>query len=112
MNEFNPTAYAFQFTNTYADEYAREAYERGDLTHPDDWAHEQADGMAAVIYTGQALALYMTGLFDHEDDDLVTPPDTSSAVATIDGLAVGLSYAWHRRILEAAAERVLEEVSA
>lgn len=112
MTEFNPTAYAHQFTTFDADEYAREAYDRGDLADPDKWAHETADGLEAVIYTWQALALYATGMLDNEDDDAIKPQDTSSAVGIIDGLVTGLSYEWHRRILADAALRVLEEVSA
>lgn len=116
--------YAFLFTNRDAAEYAAEFLDHldpdefedldRDESPLDDWAHETADGLAAVIYTGQAVALYMSGLLDHEDDDAVAGyldglDSTDSATAIIDRLITGLAYEWHRRILREAVESLVEE---
>lgn len=110
----NPTGYAYAFTNDYAPAYAREAIEEGTVTDTDsaeEWAHETADSLAAVIYTGQAVGLYASGLFDSEDDDLAASAyaGEDSALAGIDAACVALSYTWHRRILSEAVEELLSE---
>jgi len=111
----NPHGYAYSFTNRDAAEYAAEYLDGLDSIEdatPDalaDWAHETADGMAAVIYTGQAVALYAAGILDNEDDDAVAAhldgiDHTDGAVQIIDRLVTGLAYEWHRRILAEAVE--------
>lgn len=114
----NPSGYAYAFTHEYAPAYAREAIEAGTVTSADtpgvltsdEWAHETADSLAAVIYTGQAVALYASGLFDSEDDDLAASAfaEEESAVAGIDAAIVALSYTWHVRILSEAVEELLK----
>ena len=110
----DPHGYAYAFTNEHAPAYAREAIEAGDVTDVDsaeEWAHETADSLAAVIYTGQAIALFASGLFDNEDDDAAGSAyaGEDSALAGIDAAIVALSYTWHKRILLDAAENALEE---
>lgn len=115
----NPSGYAYAFTNEYAPAYAREAIEEGTVTDtdtpgvltPEEWAHETADSLAAVIYTGQAVALYASGLFDSEDDDGASGAyaGEDSVVAGIDAAIVALSYTWHKRILCEAVEELLGE---
>lgn len=110
----DPHGYAYAFTNEHAPAYAREAIEAGDVTDEDsaeEWAHETADSMAAVIYTGQAVALYASGLFDNEDDDAASGAyaGEDSALAGIDAAIVALSFTWHKRILSEAVEELLEE---
>ena len=110
----NPSGYAYAFTNEWAPAYAREAIEEGTVTDTDsaeEWAHETADSLAAVIYTGQAVALYASGLFDDEDDDGASGAyaGEDSVVAGIDAACVALSYTWHKRILSEAAEELLSE---
>jgi hypothetical protein len=118
----NPSRYAFLFTNRDAAEYAAEFLDHldpdefedldRDDSPLDDWAHETADGLAAVIYTGRAVALYASGLLDDEDavaDYLDGLDSTDSATAIIDRLITVLSYEWHRRILRDAVESLVEE---
>ena len=110
----NPSGYAYAFTNEWAPAYAREAIEGGTVTDIDsaeEWAHETADSLAAVIYTGQAVALYASGLFDSEDDDGASGAyaGEDSVVAGIDAACVALSYTWHKRILSEAVEELLGE---
>lgn len=110
MTEFRANTYAYQFTNHDAPAYAREALEYGYLVTGydiDDWAHETADGMHAVIYTHEALDLYAAGITSEEDDDAIIPQNTSSAAAIIDSLVTGLSFVWHKRILTEAAEAAI-----
>lgn len=110
----DPHGYAYAFTNEHAPAYAREAIEGGAVTDVDsaeEWAHETADSLAAVIYTGQAIALFASGLFDNEDDDAAAGAyaGEDSALAGIDAAITALSYTWHKRILLDAAENALEE---
>lgn len=110
----DPHGYAYAFTNEYAPAYAREAIEAGDVTDVDsaeEWAHETADSLAAVIYTGQAVALFASGLFDNEDDDAAAGAyaGEDSALAGIDAAITALSYTWHKRVLSEAVEELLEE---
>lgn len=118
----NANGYAHWFTNRDADEYAAEWLDNLDSIEDatpdalDEWARETADGMAAVIYTGQACALYAAGLLDHEDDDLARAylgeSTAGSAVKRIDRTITALAYEWHRRILLDAAETLLAERTA
>ncbi len=111
----NASRYAYLFTNRDAAEYAVEYL---DTTDPDDiepseWAHETADSLAAVIYTGQALALYAAGILDNEDDDAVAASldgldHTDGAADIITRLVTGLSFEWHRRVLLEAVEAEIE----
>jgi hypothetical protein len=110
--EFNASNYAYAFTSVDAPAYAREWLSDNPEASEDDiseWAHETADGMAAVIYTGQAVALYASGLFDDEDETLADMDPSLGAVACIDAAVTTLSYTWHRRILTQAAESVLSD---
>ena len=119
MTEFDPitnaSGYAYAFTNTDAPAYARDAIDLGDVTDFDsaeEWAHETADSMAAVIYTGQAVALYAAGIITDEDDDLAAAAlqgEGMSVTERIDQAITTLSYAWHKRILLAAVERLLRD---
>lgn len=118
MTDFDPRAYAYALVNTDAPAYAAEWLDSLDPDEIDnaedtvtDWAHEQADGMAAVIYTYQALALYTAGITDDEDDDMIEPTlaGDEHASEVINTLVTGLSYVWHRRILEDAARELLAE---
>ena len=116
MTDFDPRAYAYAFTNTDAPAYAAEWLDSLDSLEDaeqeaSDWAHEQADSMAAVIYTYQALTLYTAGITDDEDDDMIpaTLAGDEHASEVINTLVTGLSYAWHRRILEEAAGDLIEE---
>lgn len=111
----NASAYAYHFVNDLAPEYARDAIADG-VTDEDsarEWVHETADSLSAVIYTGQATALYAAGIYDYEDDDLVSSAmsgDDTSAVARIDRGITALSYVWHARVLlEAITELLTEE---
>lgn len=112
---FNASNYAYTFTNEDAPEYAREWLSDNPEAGEDDvsdWAHETAGWAAAVIYTGQALALYVSGLLDHEDDDLADMALRGvglGACERIDAAVEALSYTWHRRILTQAAEAVLSD---
>ena len=116
---FNASTYAYAFTNVDAPAYAREWLTANPEAGDGDvleWAHETADGMGAVIYTGQALALYAIGLLDDEDEDLADMAlDANdahlspSAGERIDHAIVALSFVWHRRVLEDAARVVLAE---
>ena len=113
----NASRYAYLFTNRDATEYATEWLdsldedEHADPDEIDEWAHETADGMAAVIYTGQALALYAAGITADEDDDALAGmfAGGESAAETMNSLATGLAYVWHRRILTDAARAVVAE---
>ena len=111
----NASRYAYLFTNRDATEYAAEWLDSLDGPATDDdideWAHETADGMAAVIYTHPALALYAAGTTADEDDDALAGmfAGGESAAETINGLATGLAYVWHRRILTDAARAVVAE---
>jgi hypothetical protein len=119
---FMANAYAYAFTNDDAPAYAREWLTanpeagEGDIS---DWAHETADGIGAVVYTGQAIALYATGLFDDEDEDLADMAldnnDASLRLGAGERIAdacMALSYTWHRRVLEEAALVVLASFAA
>ena len=116
---FNARAYVYAFTNDEAPAYARDWLAYNPEAGEDDiseWAHETADSMAAVIYTGQAIALYATGLFDDEDEDLADVAldnnDASRRLGAGERIAdacIALSYTWHRRILIEAAESVLSD---
>ena len=110
---FNASTYAYAFTNVDAPAYAREWLtanpEAGDADVL-EWAHETADGMGAVIYTGKAIVLYAIGLLDDEDEDLadmVLDGVGRGAGERIADAVVALSYTWHRRVLEDAACVVL-----
>ena len=112
----NASRYAYLFTNRDATEYAAEWLDSLDEDEPatdddiDEWAHETADGMAAVIYTGQALALYAAGITADEDEDGYAEfAGGESVPQIINQLATGLAYAWHRRILADAARAVVAE---
>ena len=112
---FNASNYAYAFTNVDAPAYAREWLTDNPEAGEDDiseWAHETADGMGAVIYTGQALALYAAGVTATEDEDLADMALQGVGVGAcerIDAATVALSYTWHRRILTQAAEDILSE---
>lgn len=110
----NPNGYAYWLTNRDAAEYAAEYLDGLDSikdADPGTWAHETADGMAAVIYTGQAVALYAADILDNEDDDLARAAmnAASSAHEAITDAITALSYEWHRRILAEAIEEAIEE---
>jgi hypothetical protein len=116
MSEFNPHQYAYQFTNTDAPAYALEAIENGDITDDDtanDWAHETADSMAAVIYTAQSRALYAAGITSNEDDELansaLSNPGNSADERT-DAAITAFAYTWHHRILLETATEALENI--
>ena len=111
---FNASTYAYAFTNVDAPAYAREwLTANSEVGEADvwEWAHETADGMGAVIYTGQATALYAIGLFDDEDEDLADMAlgRVGRAGERLADAIVALSYTWHRRILTDAAAGVLAE---
>jgi hypothetical protein len=103
--------YVWEFLNETAPRYAREAIESGDLSASlEDWAWETAEGMAAVIYTGQAAALWAAGTFDEEDAELVgevLADATADPLARMDRAVEVLSLEWHRRVLTEAAEEAL-----
>jgi hypothetical protein len=104
--------YVWEFHNETAPRYARESIESGDLNAAllEDWAWETAEGMAAVIYTGQAAALWAAGTFDEEDAELVgevLADATADPLARMDRAAEVLSLEWHRRLLTEAAEEAL-----
>ena len=106
MSEFNPHNHAAEFV-ALADEYAREALEHGELdsTNIDEWANETAQGLEAVIYYHQALALFAAGYFDEVDDEYATQSwrTVDNAQLMILNLCCALSYTWHcDRLIEAA----------
>ena len=110
---FNASTYAYAFTNVDAPAYAREwLTANSEVGEADvwEWAHETADGMQAVIYTGQATALYAIGLLDDEDEDLADMALGRVGLGAGERIAdaiVALSYTWHRKILTEAATRIL-----
>lgn len=110
----DPHGYAYAFTNVTAPELAREALSWvTDEYSAEEWAHETADSMAAVIYTGQAVALYAAGIITDEDDDVAAvglQGEGMSATERIDQAITALSYVWHRRVLSEAVTAALWEL--
>ena len=112
---FNPHNYAYEFGKR-AYEYAREALDNHELdsTNVEEWAHETANNLEAVIYYHQALALFAGGYFDEVDDEYARQPGQrmDNAQLTILNLCCALSYTWHYERLYVEATNVIREYSA
>lgn len=107
MSTFNAFNHASEFNARGADEYAREAIEYGELdrTNVEEWAHETAQCLDAVIYYYQALALFAAGYFDDTDDEAATQNGSMAdgAHLAILNMCCALSHTWHcDRLMEAA----------